>query len=234
MESLYGSIHTILRQAGVNPLRLRRNIVSPPMIGNWSVKIVGRRRPERDQVEKLIKEDRRRKAHDIAQEVGLIDSMGYEKAVDYVRRVRKEMKRNGDLPRREYIQASDSERMEDMDKLFELRHGKRVSKKVTQSMLMLNCYYRLRSEDDDIHIMAIDDTYAKNKDLKNPLDMSDAIELCKYALEKYMESRDPEKNEAKKAMGYPGAGLNYSSKTLIDLLEITDEELQHMKSIERG
>lgn len=195
---------------------------------------MSRRRPERDLVEKLMKEDRRRKAHDIAQEAGLIASMGYEKAVDYVRRVRKELRKNGDLPRREYIHASDSDRMADIDKLFQLRHGVKVKRKVAESMLMLNCYYRLRSEDDDIHIMAIDDTYAKNRELKNPLDMRDAIDLCQYALEQYMESRDPEKNKAKKAMGYPGAGLNYSSKSLIELLEITDEELQHMKSIEKG
>lgn len=195
---------------------------------------MGRRKPERDQVEKLIKEDRRRRAHDIAEVTGLIETMGRDKAVDYVRRVRKEMKRTGDLPRREYIHASDSDRTEDIDKLFQLRHGVKIRCRVAQAMLMLNCYYRLRSEDDDIHIMAIDDTYAKNKELKNPLDMREAVDLCQYALEKYMESRDAKRNEAMKAMGYPGAGLNYSSKTLIDLLEITEEELQHMKSIERG
>lgn len=194
---------------------------------------MGRRKPERDEVERLIKEDRRRKAHDIAQECGLVATMGYEKAVDYVRRVRKEMRKNGDLPRKEYTYPSDADRMADMDKLFELRHGEKLSQKLVRSMLKLNCYYRLRSEDDDIHIMAIDDTYAKNKELRNPLALAEAIELCKYALEQYMDSRDPEKNREKKAMGYPGAGLNYSSKKLIELLAITDEELPHMKSIKR-
>ena len=159
--------------------------------------------------------------------------MGYEKAVDYVRRVRKEMRKNGDLPRKEYTYPSDADRMVDIDKLFELRHGEKLSKKLVRSMLMLNCYYRLRSEDDDIHIMACDDTYAKNRELRNPLAMTEAIDLCKYALEQYMESRDPEKNRAKKAMGYPGAGLNYSSKTLIELLAITEEELPHLISIKR-
>lgn len=191
---------------------------------------MGRRKPERDQVEQLIKEDRRRKAHDIAQETGLIDSMGYEKAVDYVRRVRKEMRKNGELPRKQYIKPSDEDRMKDIDKLFELRHGK-MRRKIAESMLMLNCYYRLRSEDDDIHIMAIDDTYDKNSKLKNPLPMSEAIELCNFALARYMDSRDEKRNQEMKAIGYPGAGLNYSSKSLIDLLEITEEELQHMISI---
>lgn len=191
---------------------------------------MGRRKPERDLVEQLIKENRRRKAGDIAQETGLIDSMGYEKAVDYVRRVRKEMRKNGDLPRKQYIPPSDADRMKDIDKLFELRHGK-MRRKIAESMLMLNCYYRLRSEDDDIHIMAIDDTYAKNKELKNPLPMSEAIELCNFALARYMDSRDEKRNQEMRAIGYPGAGLNYSSKSLIDLLEITEEELQHMISI---
>lgn len=193
---------------------------------------MGRRKPERDQVEQLIKEDRRRKAGDIARETGLADSMGYNKAVDYVRRVRKEMRKSGDLPRRKYIQASDADRMADIDKLFELRHGK-IKKTVAKAMLTLNCYYRLRSEDDDIHIMAIDDTYDKNRALMNPLDLAEAIDLCEFALAQYMESRDPEKDREKKAMGYPGAGLNYSSRSLIDLLEITEEELQHMISIRR-
>lgn len=193
---------------------------------------MGRRKPERDQVEKLIKENRRRKALDIAKETGLTESMGEDKAVDYVRRVRKEMRKSGDLPRKKYIQASDSDRMADIDKLFELRHGK-MKKTVAKAMLTLNCYYRLRSEDDDIHIMAIDDTYDKNRELLNPLDMSEAIKICNFALAQYMESRDPEKDQAKKAMGYPGAGLNYSSRSLIELLEITEEELQHMISIRR-
>lgn len=194
---------------------------------------MGRRRPERDLVEKLIKEDRRRKAHDIAGEIGLIENMGYDKAVDYVRRVRKAMKKSGDLPRKEYIPASDSDRMEDIDKLFELRRGKTISKKVAESMLMLNCYYRLRSENDDIHICAIDDTYAKNGSLKGPLDMRDAISLCEFALARYMDSRDEEKNEVARKIGYPGAGLHYSNRTLIEILDITEEELQHMKSFRR-
>ena len=193
---------------------------------------MGNRRPERDRVEELIKEDRRRKAHDIAEETGLIGTMGYDKAVDYVRRVRRDMKKSGELPPKKYIAASDSERMEDIDKLFELRHGK-ISKKVAQSMLTLNCYYRLRSEDDDIHIMAIDDTYAKNRELKNPLEMRDALQICQFALERYVDSRDEEKNQAAMKIGYPGAGLNYSSNSLIELLEITEEELQYMKSIRR-
>lgn len=195
---------------------------------------MAKRRPERDLIEKLLKENRRRKAHDIAEEVGLIDTMGYDKAVDYVRHVRKTMKKAGAFPLEKYKFASDSERLEDITKLFELRQGKELDNKVAYLMLLLNCYYRLRSEDDDIHIMAIDDTYAKNKELVEPLDMRTAIQLCEIALERYMESIDEEKKAAAIKRGLPGAGFSYASETLILKLEITDEELQHMKSIKRG
>ena len=194
---------------------------------------MGRKRPERDLVEKLIKENRRRKAHDIAEESGLIETMGYDKAVDYVRRVKKDMKKKGDIPLVDYTYVSDAERMEDIDKLFELRKGKGIEGSVAHLMLLLNCYYHLRSKDDDIHMMAIDDTYAKNRELKYPLQMRTAIMICEIALTKYMESKDEEKKAAAIKKGFPGSGLCYSNDGLIRKLDITDEELQHMKSIKR-
>lgn len=193
---------------------------------------MGKRRPERDIVERLIKENRRRKAHDIAEEAGLLEAMGYDKAVAYVREVRKSMKKKGDIPQAKHKYASDSERLEDITKLFELRQG-RMSKKAAYSMLLLNCYFRFRSEDYNIHIGAIDDTYAKNRELENPYDLATAIRICEIALEKYTDSIDEEKNQAAISRGFQGAGLNYTSESLIDKLEITEEELPHMKSIRR-
>lgn len=193
---------------------------------------MGKKRPERDIVEKLLKENRRRKAHDIAEEAGLIAAMGYEKAVEYVKQVRKAMKRSGELPPDTEKYAADVDRLEDITKLFEIRQGT-MNKTVAQAMLLLNCYYRLRSEDDKIHMGAIDDTYAKNAELKNPLEMRIAIGICELALEKYMDSIDEEKNAAAIKHGFIGAGLNYTSESLIEKLEITEAELQHMKSIRR-
>lgn len=192
---------------------------------------MARKRPERDLVEKLLLEDRRRGAYDIAEEVGLIETMGYDKAVDYVRQVRKSMKKAGAFPEEKYRFASDEARLEDITKLFEIRKGKAIDEKVAYLMLMLNCYYRLRSEDDDIHIMAIDDTYAKNKELEEPLEWSTAIHLCEIALERYMQSKDEKEQERARRKGLPSAGFCYASDTLIQKLAITDEELQHMKSI---
>lgn len=195
---------------------------------------MGRKRPERDLVEQLLKTNRGRKAHDIAEEVGLVETMGYDKAVDYVRSVRRSMKKAGAFPEDKYKFASDEARLEDITKLFELRQGKVIDEKVAYLMLMLNCYYRMRSEDDDIHIMAIDDTYAKNKELEEPLEWSTAIHLCEVALARYMQSKDEREQERARRKGLPSAGFCYASDTLIQKLAITEEELQHMKSIRRG
>ena len=156
--------------------------------------------------------------------------MGYDKAVDYVRQVRKTMQKNGDLPPLPH--ATDEERLEDITKLFDLRQGK-MSRKAAFTMLRLNCYYRLRSHDDKIHWLAIDDTYEKNARLQEPFTMAEAIRICEIALQQYMDSIDQEKDRRAKERGFVGAGLNYRSETLIDKLQITEDELQHLKSIRR-
>lgn len=179
-------------------------------------------------VENAYMIDPQRKAYEIAEEVGLIESLGYDKAVDYVRRVKKSMRIKGQLKVGAY--APDEERLSDITTLFELRQGD-ISSKSAYTMLLLNCYYRLRSEDDTVHMMAIDDTYEKNKALKRPFAMADAIKLCEAALTHYTNSKDEEKNEAARKKGYPGAGLNYTDERFIEKLEITESELQHMKSI---
>ena len=195
---------------------------------------MARKRPEREQVEKLLLQDRRRGAYDIAEEVGLIETMGYDKAVDYVSNVKKSMKKAGAFPEEKYKFASDEERLEDINKLFELRQGKKISKRVARTMLMLNCYYRLRSEDYNTHWGAIDDTYAKNKALVEPLSWNDAIKQCDVAMAGYVRSNDEQEKERARRKGLPSAGFCYASETLIQKLAITDKELQHMKSIKLG
>ena len=190
-----------------------------------------RKRPERDLVVKLLSENPRRKANDIAEEVGLIETMGYDKAVDYVRNVRKSMIKAGTFPDESYRYATDEARLEDITKLFELRRGKAINEKVAYRMLMLNCYYRLRAEDDSTHWNAIDDTYAKNRELKEPLPLDTAIKLCQVALQKYKQSNYEQEIERSRRKGLPSAGFCYASETLVQKLAITGEELQHMKSI---
>lgn len=194
---------------------------------------MARKRPERDLVEKLLLENRRRESSDIAEEVGLIETMGYNKAVDYVSNVKKSMKKAGKFPDGRYRYATEEERLEDITKLFELRKEKAIDEKVAYLMLMLNCFYRYRSQDDDIHWRAIDDTYEKNQELVEPLPMSTAIQLCEVALARYVQSKDEKEIERAKKKGLPYAGFCYASDTLIQKLAITDEELQHMKSIRK-
>lgn len=189
------------------------------------------RRPERGQVEQALQENPRRKAHEIAEEAGLIETMGYDKAVSYVRRVKKSLRENGQIKVGAF--ATDEERLEDINTLFELRKGT-MSRNAAYMLLLLNCYYRFRSEDDAIHMMAIDDTYEKNSQLEEPFAMVEAIRICDIALAQYMLSRDEEKNEAARKRGYPGAGLNYTDERLIEKLEITESEILHMKSIKSG
>ena len=188
------------------------------------------KRPERDEIERLLKDRPGRKAHDIAAAVGLIDTMGYDAAVTYINNIRKALRKKGELGVPRF--ASDEDRLEDITKLFEIRQGK-MSQKAAFTMLTLNCYLRLRSQDDCIHMDAIDDTYRKNAKLEKPLDLKTAVSICQYALKQYMESRDEEKNIAARTRGFPGAGINYTTQRLIERLEITDEEIGQLKSIKK-
>ena len=190
-------------------------------------------RPEREAVESLILDNRRRKAHEIAEAVGLIETMGYDKAVNYVKQVRRSMRKSGALPEPENKYAPDEERLADIETLFDLRQGI-MSREAAYHMLLLFCYYRLRSQDDNVHIMAFDDTDEKNSRLENPMEPYNLLRLKEKAVVLYMNSKDEEKNAAARAKGFPGAGLNYTSDALRLNLEITEEELQHMKSIKRG
>lgn len=191
---------------------------------------MGKKRPERDMVESSLINNPKQRAYEIAAEVGLVEAMGYDDAVSYVRRVRKDMRKKGKITTGAH--ATDADRLNDVEKLFELRQGE-MSSGAAYFMLLLNCYYKLRSDDDDIHLRAIDDTYEKNAYLKSPFPMSEAIKICEIALAQYTNSIDEAKNEVAKKRGYPGAGLNYSDEKFIDKLEITKEELQHMESIEK-
>ena len=190
---------------------------------------MGNKRPERETVEQALLLNSKRHAYEIAEEIGLTDTMGYDKAIAYVRQVKKSMKSKGQITLGHF--APDHERLQDIETLFKHRKGA-MSPKTAYMILMLNCYYRLRSEDDSIHMGAIDDTYKKNAELKEPLPMLVAIQLCEAALAQYMQSIDEEKITAAMRKGLPGAGLNYTDPRFIEKLEITEDELPLKKSIE--
>lgn len=193
---------------------------------------MGKKRPERDTVEAILKEGKSKKAHQVAEQAGLIDAMGYDKAVDYVKRVRRSMREKGTLKPNLERFGTDEGRLEDFNKLFALRKG-RMSQNAAYHMLLMNCYLRLRSQDDDVHMDAIDDTYRKNEELEEPFHIQIAIHICEIALERYMWSIDERRNQAAIRKGLPHAGLSYANETLISKCEITENELQQLKSIKR-
>lgn len=179
-------------------------------------------------VEQAILKNPNRHAYEIAEEIGLTETMDYDKAIEYIRRVRKSMRSKGQIAIGNF--ASDNERLQDIETLFQERNGT-MSPKTAYMLLMMNCYYRLRSDDDAIHMRAIDDTYEKNEQLDDPLPMHTAIRICDIALEHYTRSIDEKKNEVARKKGFPSAGLNYSDLSFIEKLEITDKELSLMRSI---
>lgn len=193
-------------------------------------------RPERAEVERLLISGEKRHMHEIAAEVGLIESMGYDKAVDYVRQVKKSLRKQGiQLPSIVSTSSTgDTERLEDLEALFDMRKGKRIAAHTAYTMLFLNCYYRLRAQDYDTHINAIRDTYERNEQLVKPFTMSVAIEICNQALAKYEESIDEHRNRIAKEKGYPGAGIHHSDASFIRRLHITREELPHLKHIRQS
>lgn len=193
---------------------------------------MAKRHPKRDEIERMLVQYPKRKAYHIATECGLDTEMGAERAVEYIRSVRKALRKKGLLPSAKPEIVPDAERLADITKLFEIRHGK-MSKRAAATMLLLNCYYRFRSEDDEIHGTAIDSTYKLNDGLQHPLPYTDAIHICDIALANYMASIDEERNAAAVKHGFPGAGLNYANRTLIDRCEITDGELEHLNTIRK-
>lgn len=189
---------------------------------------MGNRRPERETVEQALLQNPKRHAYEIAEDIGITDIMGYDKAVDYVRQVKKSMKKKGQITPGHF--AEDHERLQDIETLFEIRDGS-FSYKAAFTILLLNCYYRLRSEDDNIHMGAIDDTYEKNNCLTDHMPMYAAIKICEVALEYYKRSINDNLNATARKKGLPNAGLNYTDERFIEKLEITPDELLLMKSI---
>lgn len=189
-------------------------------------------RPELEQVKTEITANPRSKAHEIAEKTGIIETMGYDSAVDYVRSVKKRMRKNGELAKAiENMETDiDQQRLEDINKLIELRKGK-MSKKAAYHLLLLNCYYRMRSKDDNTNWTAIDHTYELNDNLSSPFTRTEAIHICEIAMDRYMDSIDPKKTEEARSKGFPHAGFNYSPETLYFKLDVKETELPHLQTI---
>lgn len=169
------------------------------------------------------------KAGAIARMVGLVDEMGYDKATDFVRDIRRQMRETGDLiPAIEKPKfAAPEDRLEDVLTLFELRKYN-VKKKPAKSMLLGMCYWTMAVEG---NVKAVCDTMDMNDRLKRPLPFQEIEKVCNDAQELGFAAMDEEKNREARAMGLPGAGLNWTSGSLYHAFEVTEDELPHLKTI---
>lgn len=169
------------------------------------------------------------KAGQIADMLGLVGELGYDEATDYVRAVRRNMRKTGDLiPEPEKPPyASPKDRLADVLTLFELRNYN-VRKKPASYMLLNMCYWTMQLEG---NAKAVCDTMDMNDRLKRSLPFKDIEAICNEAQEKGFDALDPIKNFKAQADGFPDAGLNWTSASLYYKFEVTEEELPHLKTI---
>ena len=183
--------------------------------------------PKRELAVQIIKEHPEWKAVVVAAHIGLVDEMGNDKAVEYIRQVRKSLKRKGELVVICETEYTESERLEDVKKLFELRNYD-VSKRAASAMLLMHCYWTMRESG---NFKAVWDTMELNDKLKRPLSFAEIEQVCNLAQERGFDSFDEEKTLQANLRGFKNAGLNYTGISLYYKFEVTDEEATHLKTI---
>lgn len=186
----------------------------------------GKARKQLPMVLELLQQDPKMGNVKIAELTGLFDEMERESALDYVMSVkqnerRKQKKREQAEALAQELEAKAKEfnnsRIEDLKKLIDSRKG-RMKRSAAYNLLLLNCYYRLKSQDDDIHWRAIDHTYEVNENLQYPFTTSEAIKICETAIDKYMKNKE---------------GIDYSPVSLYYMLDVREEELPILKTISK-
>ena len=118
-------------------------------------------------------------------------------------------------------------RLQDLRKLIQLREGDMEGIREITCFLYRywNCCYL---ED---HIAAEELTIELNDSFTKPLPLKEVIKATKSAEKAWQAKSSKEADEIAKAKGYPGAGYNISNKKLIEWLDISPQEQEHMKTI---
>lgn len=179
--------------------------------------------PKRDIAVQTILEHPEWKASVVAEHIGLIEEMGSDKATEYIRQVKKSMRRKGQLAKkptmREYV--SEEGGLEDIKKLIEIRDYK-MSKKAASAMLLMHCYWTFRLYG---NVKAVFSTMDLNEKLRTPLSFAEIEHICNLAQERGFNSIDDEKNAQAEKQGFVNAGLNYTKDSLYYKFEIKEEEI---------
>lgn len=118
-------------------------------------------------------------------------------------------------------------RLHDLDTLVRLRDGHMPN--CREITLFLYRYWSCCFERDPG--AALQHTLEFNRLFTHPLPESEVIRATQSAQKAYGAKSDKAANERAQAMGYAGAGYRISNAKLIDWLQITEEEQQHLKTI---
>lgn len=118
-------------------------------------------------------------------------------------------------------------RARDIAKLVELRQG--AVEGFRETILFLYRYWTCCFTDDPVR--ALDDTLSLNSEFLHPLPEREVINATKSAQKAWEAKSDVKANEIAKSLGYPGAGYNMPNSKIIEWLDISPEEQEHLSSI---
>lgn len=118
-------------------------------------------------------------------------------------------------------------RARDLAKLVELRQGDVEG--FRETVLFLYRYWTCCFTDDPDR--ALDDTLSLNSEFLHPLPEREVINATKSAEKAWAMKSDAKANELAKALGYPGAGYNMPNSKIIEWLDISPQEQEHLSSI---
>ena len=118
-------------------------------------------------------------------------------------------------------------RARDLAKLVELRQGDVEG--FRETVLFLYRYWTCCFTDDPER--ALDDTLSLNSEFLHPLPEREVINATKSAEKAWSMKSDAKANELAKALGYPGAGYNMPNSQIIEWLDISPQEQEHLSSI---
>ena len=118
-------------------------------------------------------------------------------------------------------------RARDIAKLVELRQGDVEG--FRETVLFLYRYWTCCFTDDPDR--ALDDTLSLNSEFLHPLPEREVINATKSAEKAWAMKSDAKANELAKALGYPGAGYNMPNSQIIEWLDISPQEQEHLSSI---